>query len=508
MQQEVDVLDRGLDSLERITGQRPVGYREPIWETTYTTAQLLLDREFFHDSSLMECDAPWELAERPDDGARSIVEIPVLWSLHDSEQYGYLPDVFGSGLIEDPAESLSMWHAELYEPHAKGMCFTLTAHPFLSGRLGRLQILEELVTTMTSWAELRVTTAAEVASHTRSLGLFRVLSRNQRSEPAEGESAIIGPVDGTKVPRYAGSPTFARLPRINEVSRYDVAVPGASRDGGASCRPGARFGPSSICRVSRHLRPAFHPGLGVSRFRVKQAVDTGDVPCNPFDTAEALPQIDDAASEAIEREQKLVTLGGDHAIALGALRAVVKKYTPVALFHCDAHLDTWASYFGSDRTHGTVFRRAYGEGLLIPESSIHLGIRGLLYDSNGLVADAGFGFSVICAGDFDRLGAAEVVGRARELLGDALVYLSVDIDVFDPAFAPGTGAAERGGFTSRDLLALLRGMPGEQLVTAEVVEVSPAYDHAVITSLAGTSVAYEIMSLMAGGALSARGAQS
>ena len=170
-QQEADVLDRGLNSLERITGQRSVGHRAPMWETTYTTAQLLLDRGFLCDSSLMECDVPWDLAERPGDGAGSIVEIPVSWSLDEWEQYAYLPDVFGSGLIEDPAQSLSMWHAELVEAHADGTGFTLTAHPFLSGRLGRLRALEKRVTTMTGWSDLWVTTAGEVASHTRSCSL-------------------------------------------------------------------------------------------------------------------------------------------------------------------------------------------------------------------------------------------------------------------------------------------------------------------------------------------------
>ena len=311
--------------------------------------------------------------------------------------------------------------------------------------------------------------------------------------------SIIGPVDGTKVPRYAGAPTFARLPRIDEVSRYDVAVLGAPFDGGVSFRPGARFGPSSIRQASRNLRPAFHPDLGVSPFRVLQAVDAGDVPCNPFDIDAALQQIDDAAGELIGGGQRLVTLGGDHTIALGTLRAVAKKHGPVALIHFDAHLDTWDSYFGADRTHGTVFRRAFEEGLLLPESSIHVGIRGPLYDAHDLVDDARFGFSVIRAADFDRLGAAEVVGRARERVGDAAVYLSVDIDVLDPAFAPGTGTPEMGGFTSRELLTMLRGLPGQQLVAADVVEVSPAYDHAEITSLAGATVAYEVMSLMAGG---------
>jgi agmatinase len=308
---------------------------------------------------------------------------------------------------------------------------------------------------------------------------------------------IVGPVDGTKVPRYAGAPTFARLPRIDEVSRYDIAILGAPFDGGVSFRPGARFGPSAIRQASRHLRPAYHPDLDVTPFRVLQAVDAGDVACNPFDIDTALQQIDDSARDLISDRHKLVTLGGDHTIALGTLRAVARVHGPVALIHFDAHLDTWDSYFGADRTHGTVFRRAFEEGLLQTESSIHIGIRGPLYDANDLIEDKGFGFSTIRASDFDRLGVAEVVGRARERVGDAPVYLSVDIDVLDPAFAPGTGTPEMGGFSSRELLALLRGLPGEQIIAADVVEVSPAYDHAEITSLAAATIAYEVMSLMA-----------
>jgi agmatinase len=311
------------------------------------------------------------------------------------------------------------------------------------------------------------------------------------------EEDIVGPADGTKIPRYAGAATFARLPRIDEVASYDVAVLGAPFDGGVSYRPGARFGPSAIRQASRNLRPAFNPELNIAPFRVLQAVDAGDVPCNPFDIDEALRQIDEEASALIADGQRLITLGGDHTIALGTLRAVARKHGPVALIHFDAHLDTWNSYFGADRTHGTVFRRAYEEGLLLPDSSIHVGIRGPLYDSQDLVDDAGFGFSIVRATDFDRLGVDEIVRRARERIGDAKVYLSVDIDVLDPAFAPGTGTPEMGGFTSRELLALLRGLPGGQIVAADVVEVSPAYDHAEITALAAATVAYETMSLMA-----------
>ena len=308
---------------------------------------------------------------------------------------------------------------------------------------------------------------------------------------------IVGPADGTKIPRYAGASTFARLPRIDEVARYDVAILGAPFDGGVSFRPGARFGPSAIRQASRNLRPAFNPELDVAPFRVLQAVDAGDVPCNPFDIDEALRQIDEAASGLIGDGQKLVALGGDHTIALGTLRAVARQRGPVALIHFDAHLDTWDSYFGADRTHGTVFRRAFEEGLLLRESSIHVGIRGPLYDASDLVDDVGFGFATIRATDFDRLGVDEVARRVRERVGDAPLYVSVDIDVLDPAFAPGTGTPEMGGFNSRELLALLRALPGAHLVAADVVEVSPAYDHAEVTALAAATVAYELMSLMA-----------
>lgn len=311
------------------------------------------------------------------------------------------------------------------------------------------------------------------------------------------DQPILGPVEGTKVPRYAGAPTFGRLPRLDQVSRHDVAVLGAPFDGGVSFRPGARFGPSAIRQASRHLRPAYNPAQDISPFRVLQAVDAGDVACNPFEIDETLRQIDDGVSELLGSGQRVVLLGGDHTVALGALRAVVREHGPVALIHFDAHLDTWDSYFGADRTHGTVFRRAFEEGLLLPDSSTHIGIRGPLYDAEDLVADAGFGFKIFRAGDFDALGTTEVVGLTRQRVGDAPVYLSLDIDVLDPAFAPGTGTPEIGGFTTRELLALLRGMPGEQLVAADVVEVSPAYDHAEITSLAAATAAYEIMCSMA-----------
>jgi agmatinase len=327
---------------------------------------------------------------------------------------------------------------------------------------------------------------------------------NVTDEMTGAAEGIVGPVSGTRVPRFAGSPTFARLPRVDEVPDYSVAVLGAPFDGGVSFRPGARFGPSAVRQASRNLRPAYHPELDVAPYRRLQVVDAGDVTCNPFAIDEALAQIDRHAAGLVSDRHRLITVGGDHTVALPLLRAVSRVHGPVALVHFDAHLDTWDTYFGASRTHGTIFRRAFEEGLLIEDHSIHVGIRGPLYDEQDLVDDASFGFQVVRATDLDRLGVDGVVDRIRTRVGDAPVYLSVDIDVLDPAFAPGTGTPEMGGFTSRELLRLLRGLPGDSLVASDVVEVSPAYDHAEVTSLAAATIVYDITALMAGPGPNAR----
>jgi agmatinase len=165
--------------------------------------------------------------------------------------------------------------------------------------------------------------------------------------------------------------------------------------------------------------------------------------------------------------------------------------------HFDAHLDTWDTYFGAPVTHGTVFRRAFEEGLLVHDHSVHVGIRGPVYDELDLKDDAAFGFQIVRAGDIDRIGLNEIVASVRSRVDDVPVYLSVDIDVLDPAFAPGTGTPEMGGLTSRELLHLLRALDGLPLVGGDVVEVAPAYDHAEITALAAATVVYDIVTLMA-----------
>lgn len=311
-----------------------------------------------------------------------------------------------------------------------------------------------------------------------------------------------GPVDATRIPRYAGPATFARLPRIDEVPRTDIAIVGAPFDSGVSYRPGARFGPGHIRASSKLLRP-YNPAMDASPFALCQVADAGDIAINPFDLTEAIGQIQDAATH-LGAGRRLLTLGGDHTIALPLLRAAHAQYGPLAVIHFDAHLDTWDTYFGAPYTHGTPFRRASEEGLIDRHHSVHIGTRGPLYASTDLADDAVLGFQVIGATTFDDIGAAGIIERMLRRIGDAPVYVSVDIDVLDPAHAPGTGTPEAGGMTSRELLAVLRALPAERLVGADIVEVAPAYDHAEITGIAAAHVAYELLTVMATGVAARR----
>ncbi|WP_030923285.1 agmatinase [Streptosporangium amethystogenes] len=305
-----------------------------------------------------------------------------------------------------------------------------------------------------------------------------------------------GPVDSSRVPRFAGPATFARLPRLDEVGRADVAIVGVPFDTGVSYRPGARFGPSAVREASRLLRP-YHPGLDVSPFATQQVADAGDIACNPFDIGEAVETIEEAASGLTADGTRLVTIGGDHTIALPLLRAAARRHGPIALLHFDAHLDTWDTYFGAEYTHGTPFRRAIEEGILDTEAIGHVGTRGPLYAKQDLDDDKRMGFGIVTSADVMRRGVDEVVDALRQRIGNRPLYLSIDIDVLDPAHAPGTGTPEAGGLTSRELLEILRGLAGGNLIGADVVEVAPAYDHAEITSVAASHVAYDLISLLA-----------
>lgn len=318
------------------------------------------------------------------------------------------------------------------------------------------------------------------------------------SQPyVRSESGNVGQVDAMAVPRYAGIATFARLPQRHEVSDYDIAVVGVPFDTGVTYRPGARFGPAAIRQASRLLKP-YHPALDVSPFAQAQVVDAGDIAANPFDIEAAVDQVREGIADLLTTpRQRVVLLGGDHTIALPALQAMHAVHGPVALVHFDAHLDTWDTYFGAPCTHGTPFRRASEQGLIVKGHSAHVGIRGSLYDRADLLDDESLGFTVVHCRDIDRIGVDGVIERIRDRVGDQPVYVSIDIDVLDPAFAPGTGTPEIGGMTSRELVAVLRAMRGLQIVGADVVEVAPAYDSGDVTAVAGANLAYELVTLMA-----------
>jgi agmatinase len=306
-----------------------------------------------------------------------------------------------------------------------------------------------------------------------------------------------GPVDARAVPRFAGPATFARLPSIQEVETFDVAVVGIPFDSGTTYRPGARFGPQAIRAGSRLLR-RYHPHLDVEPFNAQQVVDAGDVACNPFDIADAIASIEGAMTSLLADGGRVVALGGDHTVALPILRSVNSVHGPVALVHFDAHLDTWDTYFGAPYTHGTPFRRASEEGLFLHGQSIHVGIRGPLYGAEDLTEDEAMGFGIVGTFEIDSIGISGVIEKILHRVSGAPLYISIDIDVLDPAFAPGTGTPEIGGFSTRELATILRGLAGLEIVGLDVVEVSPSYDHAEVTALAAANLVYDVLGLMAG----------
>jgi agmatinase len=319
---------------------------------------------------------------------------------------------------------------------------------------------------------------------------------SENKTPRVNTGKIVGQVDATQMPRYGGIATFAHLPQISEVTDVDVAIVGVPFDTGVSYRPGARFGPNHVRESSRLLRP-FNPAANVSPFATQQVVDAGDIAANPFDIEEAISSIHKSYDQLSERAKKIVTIGGDHTITLPILRSLKAKHGAISVVHFDAHLDTWDSYFGADYTHGTTFRRASEEGLLDPEGCMHIGIRGPLYAAKDLTDDKALGFQIFSSVEFQDLGVNAAIEKMKARVGNRPVYISIDIDVLDPAHAPGTGTPEAGGLTSRELLSVLRATAGMNVIGADIVEVAPAYDHAQITGIAASHVMYELISAFA-----------
>jgi agmatinase len=304
------------------------------------------------------------------------------------------------------------------------------------------------------------------------------------------------PPDASKEPRYSGLRTFARCPHTRDLDGVDVAVVGVPFDTTTSFRPGARFGPEAIRSASVLLRD-YHPALEVPVFSTLSVCDWGDSPTAPTNTQRSLDLIAESLGEILDAGAIPLCLGGDHLIALAELRAHARR-EPVALVLLDSHADTWDSYYGERYFHGTPFRRAVEEGLVLPERSIMAGMRGPLYAAQDLDDARELGFELIDGTELRAMSQSDYGARVRERVAGAPAVLSFDVDFVDPAFAPATGTPEPGGPTSAEALGLLRALAGIEFRGFDVVEVSPPYDNpGQTTALLASAVAYECLALAA-----------
>jgi agmatinase len=304
------------------------------------------------------------------------------------------------------------------------------------------------------------------------------------------------PADSFETPRFSGVRTFMRLPNVTDLENADAAIVGAPFDTGATFRVGARFGPEGI-RSASHLLRRYNPSLDVAIFDYLSVIDYGDVPVVPGYIEESCRRIEEGLKHIHRAGVVPIVLGGDHSIALPELRAAAAVHGPLALVQFDSHPDTWDAYFGEKHTHGTPFRRAVEEGLIDTSRSVQVGMRGSIYDRGDWDDAREMGFDLVPTDEVRELGIPSVIDRIRGRTGDAKVYVSFDVDFVDPAYAPGTGTPEIGGFTSREAQEFVQGLTGLEIVGCDVVEVYPAYDHAQITAHLAANLAHEFLSLLA-----------
>lgn len=303
------------------------------------------------------------------------------------------------------------------------------------------------------------------------------------------------PVSGNDLARFSGPQTFMRLPDAATAEGLDVAFIGIPMDIGTSWRSGTRFGPKQLREQSAMIRP-YNIQTGAAPFDSLQCADIGDIAINTFSLADSLSIIQKAYEEILMHPVIPMGLGGDHALTLPILRAMARKHGALALVHVDAHADVNDEMFGERETHGTVFRRAYEEGLITPSKVWQIGLRGTGYSAEDFTEAAGWGFNQRLAADLwhkplDTLGK-EIV----QSIGDQPCYITYDIDSLDPAFAPGTGTPEIGGLTTPQALQLLRNLKGLNIVGCDLVEVSPPYDTSGNTALTGANIIFEMLSIL------------
>jgi len=303
-----------------------------------------------------------------------------------------------------------------------------------------------------------------------------------------------GPLDAFVYPRFSGIPTFMRLPHITDTNQLDVALVGIPFDGGTTYRPGARFGPRSIRVQSALIRP-YHPIFKTSPFDKLRIADFGDLTVNPLSIEKTYAQIESQLRPLLKCGIRPISVGGDHSILLPILRAIYKQLGPIALVQLDAHSDTWDTYWGMKYSHGTPVRRAIEEGLLTEGRVLQVGLRGQLYGVEDLSFARQHGIQMMTSEDFLANGTASIK-RAISKWRRLPTYLTLDIDVVDPAFAPGTGTPQVGGLSSAQIIEVLRSLRGLRLIGCDLVEVSPPYDSGEITSLLAANLLFELLCLL------------
>lgn len=304
------------------------------------------------------------------------------------------------------------------------------------------------------------------------------------------------PPSASGSPRFCNMGSFMRLPQQTDATGLDFGIIGVPFDTAASFRAGARFGPNGVRNISAMIKPN-NVAMGVNIMNTLKGADLGDVPIIPDYIHETYAAIEKSLTEVINAGAIPISIGGDHAITLGELRAIAKKHGKVSLIHFDSHLDLCDTVFGQKYNHGTPFRRALEEGLIDPSHSIQIGMRGSLYDPNDFQIAADLGFQVIPGDTLHTMTPASLAQTIQDRVGDNKVFLTFDIDFVDPAYAPGTGTPEVGGFTSYETLQYIRGIKDLNFVGFDVVEVAPPYDHSEITAYMGANIIFEFLSILA-----------
>ncbi|WP_299913257.1 agmatinase [uncultured Paracoccus sp.] len=307
------------------------------------------------------------------------------------------------------------------------------------------------------------------------------------------------PLSSDIVPRYAGLATFMRLPHVplEAAENLDIGIVGIPWDSGTTNRAGARHGPRQVREMSALMR-RYHPALDISPYELANCADLGDAPVNPLEIVGTLDGLTEHYSAIVQRGITPLSAGGDHLVTLPILRALAKKHGPLGMIQFDAHSDLWDEYFGGSKyAHGTPFRRAIEEGVLDPNRLVQIGLRGGLYSPEDNAWGVAQGVHQFSIEEVDERGISAIMADAVRILGNGKTYVTFDIDCLDPAFAPGTGTPEIGGFTPLQAQKMVRSLRGMNLVGADVVEVSPPFDPGGRTALAGATMMFELLCLLA-----------